>query len=120
VKLFSPRLKTFTPGVAAAPGVTPVALAGHTPGHVGYEIVWGQNRLMDIGDSAHSAIVSLARPGWANGFDTDPVAGRASRLATLALLAHSHELVFAPHFPFPGVGRIEKAGDGYVWKPGLP
>src|SRR5882724_1686363 len=58
VKAIEPHVKTFTPGKPIAPGVTPIALAGHTPGHVGYEIVSGKNRLLDIGDLAHSSLIS--------------------------------------------------------------
>ena len=119
VKVLTPRVKPFTPGVAIAPGVTPIALNGHTPGHVGYEIVSGSAKLLDIGDTGHSSIISLAKPGWNIEFDNDLVAGRLSRTTTLTLLAKNQELVFAPHFPFPGVGRIGKAGDGFVWKPEL-
>ena len=120
VKLLGPKVKPFTPGLPLFPGVTPVAMSGHTPGHVGYEIVSGEYRLMDIGDTAHSAIVSLARPAWMIGYDNNPVEGRTSRMMTLALLAKNHELVFAPHFPFPGIGHIEKAGEGYLWRPQAP
>jgi glyoxylase-like metal-dependent hydrolase (beta-lactamase superfamily II) len=113
------KVKTFEPGEAIAPGVTPIAIDGHTPGHVGYEIASGGARLLDIGDTAHSSIVSLARPGWGMGFDGDKALGRESRIQTLTRLARSHELVFAPHFPFPGVGRVVPAGEGFAWAPGL-
>ena len=119
VAAIGPKVKTFEPGAPILPGITPVGLGGHTPGHVGYEIVSNGARLLDIGDSAHSSIVSLARPEWTMGFDNDPVAGKSSRRDTLAMLAKTHELVFAPHFPFPGVGRIEASGAGYAWKAGL-
>lgn len=117
VAAIGPKVRTFAPGAVVVPGIRSVALAGHTPGHSGYEIVSGAQKLIDIGDTAHSAIVSLAEPGWIIGYDTDPVAGRDRREATLATLAASHERVFAPHFPFPGIGRIDKAGTAYVWKP---
>ncbi len=97
-----------------------VALPGHTPGQVGYEITSGPAHLFDMGDLAHSAVVSLARPDWPIAYDTDKAQGETTRRATLARLAASHERVFAPHFPFPGVGRIEAAGDGYVFRPELP
>src|SRR6185312_4203434 len=97
---------TFEPGARIAPGIRSLSLPGHTPGHVGYEITSGHARLMDIGDVAHSSIVSLARPTWAIEFDNDQVLGRATREKTLAALAKSGERVFAPHFPFPGVGHI--------------
>ena len=114
------KVKTFAPGAQVMPGIRAIALPGHTPGHSGYEIVSGRARLIDIGDTAHSAIVSLARPGWIIGYDTDAAEGIATRKAALATLAKSHEPVFAPHFPFPGVGTIVAQGDGFAWQPGLP
>jgi glyoxylase-like metal-dependent hydrolase (beta-lactamase superfamily II) len=119
VKLISAKVKTFEPGTVVAPGITAKAIKGHTPGHVGYEIVSGKARLFDIGDAAHSSIVSLADPQWLMGFDTDKDQARDSRIATLKQLAKSQETIFAPHFPFPGVGKIEAQGDHFVWKPTL-
>jgi glyoxylase-like metal-dependent hydrolase (beta-lactamase superfamily II) len=116
----APRVQTFEPGASIAPGIRSISLPGHTPGHVGYEIVSGRSRLLDSGDVAHSAIVSLARPQWDIEFDNDRALGRQTRLEELAVLAKSHEWVFAPHFPFPGVGHIVAAGRGYAWHPGLP
>ncbi len=120
IAAITPQVRTFEPGTAVAPGVSAVALPGHTPGHVGYEISSGAAHLFDMGDLAHSAIVSLAKPDWAIAYDTDKAQGETTRRATLARLAASHERVFAPHFPFPGVGRIEVAGDGYAFRPELP
>ena len=119
IAAITPQVRTFKPGIDIVPGVSAVALPGHTPGHVGYEISSGAAHLFDMGDVAHSAVVSLAKPDWAIAYDTDKAQGEATRRATLVRLAASHERVFAPHFPFPGVGRIEAAGDGYVFKPGL-
>lgn len=113
------QMKPFAPGGAVLPGITSVALPGHTPGHVGYQIVSKGDRLLDIGDTAHSAIVSLARPGWPIGYDTDKTEGEATRQRLLGQLAASHERIFAPHFPYPGVGTIVVKGDGYAFKPGL-
>ena len=109
----------FAPGDLVAPGITPVFIAGHTPGHVGYEITSGRSRLLDVGDTVHSSLVSLAHPEWIMGFDGDRQLGRSSRLAVLASLARSHELIYAPHFPYPSVGRIEPSGAGYRWVPAL-
>lgn len=119
VKAITPQVKPFAPGVAILPGITPVALPGHTPGHTGYQIRSGDAQLMDIGDTAHSSIVSLAEPGWAIGYDTDKQQGEATRERLLKQLAGSHERIFAPHFPYPGVGTIAASGDGYAFKPDL-
>jgi glyoxylase-like metal-dependent hydrolase (beta-lactamase superfamily II) len=113
----APRVKTFAAGSAVIPGITSVGIFGHTPGHVGYRIVSGGQSLLDIGDTAHSAVISLARPEWTIGYDTDAAKGRASRERLLAQLAASHQRIFAPHFPFPGIGTIVKSGAGYTWKP---
>jgi glyoxylase-like metal-dependent hydrolase (beta-lactamase superfamily II) len=115
--VIAPQVRTFEPGRPILPGITPVALYGHTPGHVAYEITSRGRRLEDIGDTAHSSIVSLARPDWTGGIDEDPIAAAATRRQALDHLAATHELVFAPHFPFPGVGRIVAKGDGFAWKP---
>jgi len=119
VAVVARQVKPFVPGHAILPGITPVALPGHTPGHVGYQIASHGQRLFDIGDSAHSSIVSLARPDWAIGYDHDEARGIATRTRLLAELARSHERIFAPHFPYPGVGRIVARGKGYAFRPGL-
>jgi glyoxylase-like metal-dependent hydrolase (beta-lactamase superfamily II) len=120
VKIIDGHVRTFTPGTPIAPGITPLALDGHTPGHVGYEIVSGKQTLLDIGDLAHSSVVSLKKPEWTTGFDSDSAVAKATRKTTLARLAATHELVFSPHFPYPGVGHIVADGDAYAWVPAAP
>ena len=39
----------------------------------------------------------------------------ASRAALLAKSAESGQRIYAVHFPFPGLGKFEKKGDGFVW-----
>ncbi|ESQ83203.1 hypothetical protein AEAC466_13205 [Asticcacaulis sp. AC466] len=119
VAAISSHVKTFEPGDIVAPGITAMAIKGHTPGHVGYEIVSGKDRLLDIGDTAHSSIISLAEPQWLQGYDTDEAVGRDTREAMLAKWAASQERLFSPHFPYPGVGTVVKSGDHYAWKPSL-
>lgn len=113
----APQVQAFEPGAVVAPGITAVPIAGHTPGHSGYEIVSGQARLLDIGDTAHSSVISLQKPEWVVEFDTDAKVSRESRQAMLKRLSEDHEVIFAPHFPFPGVGQVEAKDGGYVWRP---
>ncbi|BCG85599.1 MBL fold metallo-hydrolase [Mesorhizobium sp. 113-3-9] len=117
VKVIADHVKPFKAGAQVAPGITSVALKGHTPGHVGYQIKSGKERLFDIGDTVHSSILSLAKPDWAVAFDGDKPEAEHNRAKTLATLAKDHEMIFAPHFPFPGVGYIEKDGDHFKWAP---
>ena len=116
-KVIAPKIVAFEPGAEILPGIRAIALYGHTPGHVGYEIVSGGATIEDIGDLAHSSILSLGKPQWLGDMDEDLKAGAAARTRELARLAKAHELVFAPHFPFPGVGWIVPKGDGYAWAP---
>lgn len=117
VAAIAPKVAAFAPGTAILPGITPVAITGHTPGHVGYRIQSQGEQMLDIGDTAHSAVVSLAKPGWAIGFDGDKAAGMAARRATLATLAKTGERVWGPHFPYPGLGTIQARGTGYAFVP---
>lgn len=117
VKIITPQVKTFTPGDKVLDGIQSVSLKGHTPGHVGYQITSGKARIYDIADSVHSSIVSLAKPEWAISFDNDRTEGIANRETLLKQLAADHELIFAPHFPFPGVGYIVSKGDHYIFQP---
>jgi len=114
------QVKTFEPGRPLWRGITPVVFAGHTPGHVGYKIVSQGHGLVDTGDVAHSSIVSLANPAWILAWDSDKQEGVKTRHRELQSLAESHQLMYAPHFPFPGVGRIERAGEGFRFRPELP
>ncbi|MGO4355223.1 MBL fold metallo-hydrolase [Rhizobium sp. RAF36] len=120
VEAIDSHVKTFKPGATVVPQITSVSLKGHTPGHVGYQIVSGKEKLFDIGDTVHSSIISLAKPEWAVGFDTDEKGGEKNRIATLKKLAADGELVFTPHFPFPGIGHIKAEGDHFAWDPSVP
>lgn len=117
VKAIDGHVEPCKVGVAVVPGITPVALEGHTPGHVGYEIVSGTKRLLDIGDLSHSSLISLGKPDWTMGFDSDAAVAKATRKAVLARLARDHELVFSVHFPYPGIGRVAADGAAYKWVP---
>jgi len=119
VKAISDKVKPFKAGTEVVPGITSVALPGHTPGHVGYRIVSGKDNLIDIGDTVHSSVISLAEPKWEVSFDSDHEKAEKSRLKILRQLAKTQETLFAPHFPFPGVGHVEADGDHFRWAPTL-
>jgi glyoxylase-like metal-dependent hydrolase (beta-lactamase superfamily II) len=120
VTAISDHVTSFRAGETVAPGIRSLAIEGHTPGHVGYEISSAGTRMRDIGDLVHSSIISLAKPQWLNGFDREGEDARAARTTMLAELARSHELIFAPHFPFPGVGYIVPDGAAFKWQPAVP
>ena len=59
-------------------------------------------------------------PDWAIGYDNDAAEGETTRRSELKRLADNHTRIFAPHFPFPGVGHIEAAGSNFAFRPEQP
>ncbi|MBW8303088.1 MAG: MBL fold metallo-hydrolase [Brevundimonas sp.] len=115
IEAMKPRVRTFEPGAEVAPGVTAVDLAGHTPGHTGYEIVSDGERLLYIGDAMHSSLISVQRPELVNGWDSDSAAAIRTRQGLLERGASGDLRVYGVHFPFPGLGRFQRRDDGFLW-----
>lgn len=113
----TPRVQPFAPGAQVTPSIRAVPLVGHTPGHSGYEIVSGTERLLYLGDAMHSSVISVQRPDWVNGWDTDAAAGVATRQGLLEGGTAGSQRIYGVHFPFPGVGRFQRRDDGFVWVP---
>ncbi|RZJ39020.1 MAG: MBL fold metallo-hydrolase [Brevundimonas sp.] len=117
VRVITPKVRAFAPGAEVAPNITAVSLDGHTPGHSAYEIAQGGGRLLYIGDALHSSILSVQRPDWTNAWDGDSPSAIATRQGLLERSASQNLLIYAPHFPFPGLGHIQRRDDGFVWTP---
>ena len=114
----APQVEAFPPGAAdIVPGVSAVAVDGHTPGHSAYLLEDGDARLVYIGDSAHHHVVSVQRPRWTIQYDRNAPLAEDSREALLARIADESLPVASPHFPFPGVGRIERRDGSFAWVP---
>lgn len=120
ILIITPRVETFEPGAQVTPSITAVALQGHTPGHSGYEIVSGQDRLLYVGDALHSSIISVERPEYVNQWDFESDAAIATRLAVLGRGATQSLRVYGVHFPYPGLGRFQRRADGFIWVPETP
>ncbi|WP_332653489.1 MBL fold metallo-hydrolase [Brevundimonas sp.] len=113
----TPKVEPFAPGTQVTPSIKAVPLAGHTPGHSGYEIVSGDDRLLYIGDAMHSSILSVQRPEWRNNWDSDNARAAATRQNLLEQGVTGTRRIYGVHFPFPGVGRFQRVDDGFVWIP---
>jgi hypothetical protein len=79
--------------------------------------VSGAERLLYIGDAMHSSLVSVQRPELVNGWDSDSAAAISTRRGLLERGASGTVRIYGVHFPFPGVGRFERRGEGFVWAP---
>jgi glyoxylase-like metal-dependent hydrolase (beta-lactamase superfamily II) len=116
VAKIAPQIVAFDKDGEVAPGVTAFDLPGHTPGHVGYVLTSKGKTITDIGDLAHSYVISLAKPDWVVGFDGDADTGKETRRAELTQLAQAHSRIFSTHFPYPGFGTVKADGDGFAWQ----
>jgi glyoxylase-like metal-dependent hydrolase (beta-lactamase superfamily II) len=120
VTAITPKVETFAPGAQITPGIKAYAIDGHTPGHTGFEIASGDERLLYIADAMHHEVVSVQEPTWTIAFDGDEATAEASRQALLSRAASENLLVYAVHFPYPGIGRIQRREDTFVWVPETP
>ena len=50
-------------------------------------------------------------------FDTDPKQSAQSRVRILDMLAAQRIPLLAYHFPWPGIGHVAKAGEGFRFYP---
>ncbi|GLK48225.1 MBL fold metallo-hydrolase [Brevundimonas intermedia] len=107
VRVIAPKVQAFRPGDEVAPGVESQDTAGHTPGHVAYLIADGQNQLLYTGDLMHHWVLSVEHPDWTVGYDDDAAAGKKARLDEITALRASGAHIYAYHFPFPGLGKIQ-------------
>ncbi len=98
-------------------GIFAIEAFGHTPGHTVFLVVSGGEKLLVWGDIAHAMAVQMPRPEISVRYDVDPDAARASRLKILEYAATNRIPVAGMHIPYPGVGTVEKAAQGYKFTP---
>lgn len=107
------QVSMIRPGQEVLPGIEAVDTSGHTPGHMSYVIHGGGDSVMVVGDAITNTVISFERPEWASGSDQDRDKGIATRKALLDRLAQEQTRLIGYHFPHPGNGRVEKAGEAY-------
>lgn len=118
------QLRPFTGECEVFPGVTPLPIAGHTPGHTAYLVTDGDESLLIWGDTVHVPHIQIRFPHVTLDFDSDEVAAAAMRRRLLDMAATDEILVGGMHLDFPGFGYIGREGDGYrffaaPWNPVL-
>ena len=100
--------------VELLPGITAVKADGHTPGQIALIIHSAKEHLLYISD-AFLHPLHVERIDWQTNYDLDHVKAKQSRLKLLDLAYKDNMLVSAFHFNFPGLGRIDKYNNNWVW-----
>ncbi len=98
------------------PGINFIKAPGHTPGLVIVSISSGKEQLLCISDVFHD-ISELAGPELEMLGDSLPKQASLTRVHILSQLIKPETLVFACHFPFPGLGHILPNGNAWHWQP---
>lgn len=111
------KWKTYDSERELIAGIRSVDTHGHTPGHASYLLASGDQKLMILGDLVHNHAVQFARPDVAIEFDNDPKQAIAARKRVFAKAAREKLMIAGMHLPFPGIGHIRQAKEGYAWVP---
>ena len=111
------RLTPFRGSGAILPGLDAVALPGHTPGHTGYLLRDGGERLLIWGDTVHAPEVQCARPDVTMVFDSEPPQAARSRRDILERAVIEDLVITGMHMSFPGFSRVARHGDAYRLQP---
>lgn len=114
---FADQFAFLEDGADVASGLTAMAAFGHTPGHMTYMVEDGGTQLVIGADFANHYVWSLAHPDWEVKFDMDKAAAAATRRRVLDMMATDKTAFIGYHMPWPGVGYVEKRGDGFAYAP---
>ncbi|MGD1117896.1 MAG: MBL fold metallo-hydrolase [Dehalococcoidales bacterium] len=98
------------------PGIKLLPAYGHTLGNAMLEISSGKHKILCIGDLIHSQ-VELANPDYYAFLDSVPEQAVRLRTEGISKIAESGVLVFACHFPLPGIGHFVHKGGILSWQP---
>ena len=108
--------KKVTPyewGKEVAPGLLAVETIGHTPGHTSYVLSSGSGKVYIQSDVTNNPNPFATNPGWHAFFDQDADVAEKTRRRVYDMVVAEKLQLQGFHYPFPGLGNIEKDGSGY-------
>jgi len=106
------QVQLIEPGDEVAPGIRTIPTPGHTRDHISVAVTSGESRLLCVADTMDLPI-HIEQTTWHPDWDELPELGMQSRRMLLRRAAEENALIHAFHFPFPGVGYVRPAGDGW-------
>ncbi|HLK43644.1 MAG TPA: MBL fold metallo-hydrolase [Thermoleophilia bacterium] len=108
------RVRRVADGEEIFPGVSAVALPGHTAGHLGYAITAGGVRIVVIGDAMHSP-AQVEHPEWRAASDWRADLAVDTRRRMVEQLRADGSLCYAVHFGDAVFGRVARRGAALAW-----
>lgn len=113
---FKDKVSMFKPDAEVLPGINVLDTAGHTPGHVSFELAGGDG-LIITADAIINPLVYFPHPDWKFGFDADHTTAIANRKKLLDMASTSKKKLIGFHWPYPGIGIAEAKDGAYVYVP---
>ncbi|NHN46502.1 MBL fold metallo-hydrolase [Halostella sp. JP-L12] len=110
------RIELVEDETEIVPGVRTLPAPGHTPGHVAVEVTSNEERLLHLVDTVLHPL-HIAHPEWTAAVDYNPDQTVETRRDLLDRASQTEALVFAFHFPAPGLGHITATDDAWEWHP---
>ncbi|MCL1665937.1 MBL fold metallo-hydrolase [Elizabethkingia ursingii] len=111
VKTFEREKEEIVPHIYTMP------TGGHTPGHTVYVLESKGEKMYFWGDLVHMEGLQFVEPTLENHFDVDHKSGIENREKYYDDAAKNNYLIGASHISYPGMGRVKKEGNKYVWYP---
>lgn len=111
------KARLISPGDDVVAGISALDAAGHSPGQLAFHVESEGQRLLMWADVAIHYAVSLANPGWHADVDDDKEQAAIARKRTLDMVVTEKIWAMGAHMPFPSLGWVERAGNGYRWVP---
>ena len=107
------RLVSNLPDGTIVPGITPVALPGHTPGQTGFMLQSEGEQLLFWADVLSVPSIQAAMPEIGFVTDNDSQLAVRTRIKILEDAANKRMLVAGPHLEFPCLSYVKKEEAGY-------
>jgi glyoxylase-like metal-dependent hydrolase (beta-lactamase superfamily II) len=123
LKAYKAKLHTFEPGTVdnlgkeLLKGITPIAAYGHTPGHTAFYVRSADAKWLIWGDLTHAMPIQIPCPEVALSFDVNPDEAIKARKLLLEFIVKNGVTAGGMHVPFPSVGTLKTASDGYSYTP---
>lgn len=100
--------------IEIVPGILALAGHGHTSGHMALSISSMGKHLLCVSDAVLHPI-HLEHPEWHAVVDSTPIEVLTTRRQLLSRAVAEKAIVFAFHFPFPGLGYVSQKVSGWQW-----
>ncbi|WP_299047187.1 MBL fold metallo-hydrolase [uncultured Tateyamaria sp.] len=107
----------FDDGDEVLPGIAAIATHGHTPGHMSFELRGGSQSALVLGDAIGNHHVAFRKPAWISGSDQDGDMAAATRQMLFDRIMAEQMQVVGFHLPQGGMGRVDRAAEGFVFVP---